>query len=322
MRKILIADDEAVVQKLLLRILAAGDYQVLSVGSGAETVRMAELEGPDLILLDVNMPDKSGLEVLRELRRDMRTQAIPVILVTGNGRLSDRIGGLDLGADDYVTKPFEPEELKARVGSVLRRSHRELSANPLTHLPGSPVIEEEVHRRIQAGEPFAFLYADIDSFKAYNDAYGYSKGDQVIHDAAGILLDSLQAEGGNGDFLGHVGGDDFVLVCAPERARRLAEHVTGLFDRSVPGYYSPEDRARGFLERPDRLGRLCRFPLMTLSVGAVTTERRRLTHYARVVELASEMKRYVKSRAEKRSSSFAFDRRNDDGPRAAPAGAT
>jgi PleD family two-component response regulator len=309
--KILIADDEAAIHSLLGRALPSNSYKILNARNGEEAFRLARAEDPNLILLDVNMPGKNGFEVLGALRSDQRTRGIPVIMLTGRGGLCDCVEGLKLGADDYITKPFELQELKARIDGVLKRSRWNLGANPLTRLPGSPIIQEEVDRRIRAGAAFAFLYADVDRFKAYNDAYGYAKGDEAIKATARLLVETVRAEGSPEDFVGHVGGDDFALVCDASRAVRIARKAALLFDEMAPDFYALVDRMRGCIEARGRSGGWERYPLMTLTVAGVTNERRVFNCYARVVELAAEMKCFLKNRPEQAVSASAFDRRSD-----------
>lgn len=310
-QRVLVADDEEMIHRLIYRTLTTKDCEVVLASDGVEALELARTVGPDLIVLDVNMPLKSGWEVLKELRSQAGTRAIPVIMLTGCGDSSDEVGGLEMGADDYITKPFKLEELRARVMSMLRRTRLDLSVNPLTRLPGSPSIEAEVTRRIAAEAPFAFLYADIDNFKAYNDHYGFAEGDKVIRATAQVLAESIGAGDAAGSFLGHVGGDDFVMVTDLEAAPHLAQRTVALFDQKVVTFYDPAGLSRGYIETQDRQGRSRQFPLMTLSVGVVTSEHRRLDHYAKVVSIASEMKSFCKSRQTDRLSRFAFDRRQD-----------
>jgi diguanylate cyclase (GGDEF)-like protein len=232
-------------------------------------------------------------------------------MLTDRGDLASEVEGLEMGADDYITKPFEQEDLRARVMSVLRRNLTDLSANPLTRLPGSPAIEAEVERRIKARSPFAFLYADIDHFKPYNDTYGFARGDQAIRATGEVLMESLRAAEAKEAFLGHVGGDDFVMMTEPDSAPHAAQRAVSLFDQKAVTFYDAEDLSRGYIEAVDRQSVRRTFPLLTLSIGVVTTEHRRLFHYGRVVSLASGMKAYCKSLPAEKLSRFAFDRRQD-----------
>ena len=309
---ILIADDNEAIRVLIQQALMYLPCRMVTTSNGEGAVRAAETEKPDLILLDINMPGKDGLEVLKELRRNIHTQMIPVILLTGNNCLENKLAGFELGADDYLTKPFHTRELRVRVENLLRRTLSELSANPLTRLPGSPAIEEEVNRRIRQKEVFAFCYVDVDHFKAYNDIYGYARGDAVIQDLASLLTEGLNTLAHPGRFIGHIGGDDFVLVLPPAGLDELLVKFTVDFDQKVKTYYSEEHARQGCVAAQDRQGKESRFPLMSLSVAVVTNENRPMEHYAKVVDVAAEVKRYLKSRTEWKGSVYMKDRRKED----------
>lgn len=288
-RTILIADDEAPVRRVLRGMLGAPDCRILTAEDGAEALALAATDPPDLVLLDIHMPKLDGWEVLRGLRAGARTCLVPVIMLTSADGLADKVGGLERGADDYVTKPFSLKELRARVEGVLRRHRQSLSANPLTGLPGNPLIEEEVERRIRDANPFALFHVDIDRFKAFNDARGFAAGDGVILETADILREVA------GDaFVGHIGGDDFSVVCGSVEAPYLAQRIVTRFD----------ERVRDRVQAPAPL---------TLSVGIATTTRRSFMSYHHAAAVASEMKNYLKSQP-RRLSRFAFDRRGDPRP--------
>jgi len=310
-KQILIVDDEKSIQAVLQRALATPSLSISSAFNGEEAISSVQARKPDLILLDIRMPGKDGREVLKELRGNIETRMIPIIILTGKGELMDKIMGFELGADDYITKPFEIKEIKARLESILRRNNRDISANPLTRLPGSPSIEEEVYHRIREAIPFAFLYVDIDQFKAFNDAYGYARGDQVIRKTAEIILKALKYRGNPGDFVGHIGGDDFVVISQPSKGEKIAEDITTHFDNTIPEFYSLEDRTRGYILTRNRLGQEQRFPLMTVTVSITSTEVRCLNHYAKVVDIAARIKRYAKLRKGNHGSLYMVDRRND-----------
>lgn len=287
-RTIMVVDDELPIRRVLSRVLDGPSRRVIAAGSGAKALALVSEHKPDLILLDVNMPDRSGWEVLSELRASFATRMIPVIMLTSAGTVSDKVGGLELGADDYVTKPFDAPELVARVEGLLRRHSLDLTANPLTGLPGSPAIQAEVVRRLRDGAPFAFFYIDVDRFKDFNDAYGFAAGDRLLLGTAGLVRRSL----GEG-FVGHVGGDDFVAISGLEEAPHAAQRLACLFDE-----YASEIRP-------------ARRPPPTLSIGIVTTAARAFASYAQVAATASEMKAYLKAETGRALSRFAFDRRRD-----------
>ena len=284
-RTIMVVDDELPIQRVLSRMLN-GPSRTVIAADGTKALAMAVERRPDLILLDVNMPQKNGWQVLGELRRCSGTSMIPVIMLTS---VMDKVGGLELGADDYMTKPFDEPELRARVEGLMRRHSLALSANPLTGLPGNPAIEAEVSRRILANDPFAFFYIDIDRFKAFNDAHGFAEGDRVLLKTAALIRESLGE-----NFVGHVGGDDFAAISGLEEAPYAAQKLATLFDEYAATLTAPDRRA------------------ITLSIGIVTTQKRAFASYNVVSAIAAQMKAYLKSEKDRTLSRFAFDRRGRD----------
>jgi len=230
-----------------------------------------------------------------------------VIMLTARGLSADKLEGFSVGADDYIVKPFDTPELLARIRGALRRSREMRAQSPLTGLPGNVRIAEEIEHRCVSGESFAVLYADLDHFKAYNDHYGFMRGDQVIQATARMLQDVALDTAGDHAFVGHVGGDDFVIVCEADQAAAVADRVIEGFDAIVGDLYDPADRERGGIEVPNRRGEVESFPLITVSIGVATTERRSFAHYAEAVAVASEMKSFTKKMHE--GSSWSVDRR-------------
>jgi GGDEF domain-containing protein len=182
----------------------------------------------------------------------------------------------------------------ARIDAVVRRREAALHASPMTRLPGGRAIDREVERRLEARTPFALTYADLDNLKAYNDTYGYAKADGVVLQTAGILREAVASHGGDGAFLGHIGGDDFVVLTAPERAARVAEEAIAAFDRVIPLYYDRADRERGFIEAVDRFGEPRRFALLSLSLATVAAPPGRFERHADLARLAAETKERAK----------------------------
>ena len=211
------------------------------------------------------------------------------------------------GPTDAISSACAP----VREAIAARRARRMLGANPLTFLPGGPAIEEEAAVRIKTGAPLAFFYVDIDNFKAYNDTYGYLNGDNAIKCVAGLLTDLQNDFAGERMFVGHIGGDDFVVMANPARAEELARAIAAGFDAMVPGFYSEADRARGMIVSKDRGGASREFPLMTLTIAIATNEKRVLDHYAKIVDISAEMKRHLKSLKNRTGSIYLKDRRGD-----------
>jgi diguanylate cyclase (GGDEF)-like protein len=242
----------------------------------------------------------------RRLRSDPSTSGVSVILLTARGLSADKLEGFSVGADDYIVKPFDTPELLARIRGVLRRAKEMRAQSPLTGLPGNVRIQDEIEERVSGARPFAILYTDLDYFKAYNDHYGFARGDQVIQYTAQMLQEVAQGIAGVEAFVGHVGGDDFVIVIDPQFAEPVAERIIQRFAQEVPQLYDEVDRARGAVELTSRSGELQRFPLVSISIGIATTERRSYSHFAEAVAIATEMKSFTKQQA---GSSWAMDRR-------------
>jgi diguanylate cyclase (GGDEF)-like protein len=291
---LLIVDDDADIQRLVTLRLQQEGYRVVPAATGTEALMAAQKQLFDLIILDLVLPDIDGFSVLGALRARTATMMTPIILLTAKDSPSEKVRGLRLGADDYVTKPFSAAELQARVRAALRRHEREAGANPSTRLPGNIAIERALRQRIDQSAPFAVCYADIDNFKAYNDTYSFLKGDAVIQQTAHVLLDAVERHGNRDDFVGHIGGDDFVVITTPDRAEAFCAHAIASFDRLAPLFYDAETRRRGFIDALDRQGRPARYPFVSLSIGIVSTARHAIQHVAEVAQRSVEPKRRAK----------------------------
>lgn len=294
-KKILIIDDTEMMVKLTTDILMEKGYDVVSANNGVDGIKMVMSENPDLVLLDVVMPGIDGFEVCKLLRKDESNNLMPIIMLTAQGNEEDKLAGLELGADDYITKPFNPRELISRVKNTLLRIDRNRLANPLTGLPGNIEIQSEINYRIVKEMIFSVLYLDVDNFKAYNDAYGFSRGDSAIKLIADILMDNVRTFGSKSDFLGHIGGDDFVVITVPECADALCENIIKDFDERVPELYSDQDKQSGFISTTNRRGYITKYPIMTVSIAVVSNEHRVLCNHLQVGEIAAELKKKAKS---------------------------
>jgi diguanylate cyclase (GGDEF)-like protein len=295
MPHVLVVDDDQNLRKIIQANLELAGYGVTAVPNGADALRELDHAQPDLVVLDVMMPAMDGYEVARKIRSRPAGAHVPIIMLTAKGEVEDKLAGFDAGVDDYITKPFGPQELLARVRAKIVRVEMDASLSPLTRLPGNLAIEAEVRRRIASGAPFAVLYMDLDNFKAFNDVYGFTHGDEAIRLLASIAVDVVRRRGTTLDFVGHIGGDDFLVVTLPDRAEEIAREIIADFDRSIRELYRPQDLRQGFIETHDRRGALNRYAIMSLSIALVSSEQRALTDYAQIGETAAELKRYAKS---------------------------
>jgi diguanylate cyclase (GGDEF)-like protein len=293
--KIMIVDDDPDILDVIRITLEAEGYQVIEAHDGKEAVEMVKKSVPDLLVTDLKMPKMCGDEVCKTLKQDILIQHMPIIMLTGKGETTDKIHGINAGADDYMVKPFEPQELVARVKMVLRRTARDLDANPLTRLPGNVSIINEIGSRIDKKELFAVCYVDLDKFKTFNDKYGFEKGDEVIKNTARILINSVQEKGTPQDFIGHVGGDDFVVITIPDKVDGLCKKIIADFNFMVPGLYNKEDLEKGYIVGRDRQKKIRKIPLLSISIGVVTNEKIAINHVGEVGELGAELKEYAKN---------------------------
>ncbi len=303
---ILVADDDPKVRELLRIFLDKAGYRVILAGNGTEAISMAGEKMPDVILVDVMMPQMDGFEVCRQLRNDTRIGHVPILMLTSRSALGDKLSGFESGADDYVTKPFDLDELLARIRALLRRAREIPVRNPLTGLPGNRLLEEELRYRLQSGGHWALLYIDMDNFKAFNDAYGFVRGDEAIRLLARLIQESVAEKGSPDDFIGHIGGDDFAVITRPEQAKAICQTLVERFDASIPSLYDPADLEQGYLRGYDRHGVPHRFPLMTISIGVVTSVNRAFLSLDEVSRLAAEMKGLAKRMP---GSTYTVDRR-------------
>ena len=302
---ILVVDDDPDIARFVEVNLRSAGYDVSVAGDGEEALERAADLRPDLVLLDVMMPRLDGFEVAQRLRKNPQTANTSIIMLTAKALSSDKVTGLQSGADDYIIKPFDPIELLARVKGTLRRAKEMRNLSPLTGLPGNIRIQEEIERQVREHHPFAVLYLDLDNFKTYNDKYGFVRGDRLIQGTARMLQDAVMAYDQDG-FVGHVGGDDFVAVVLPETAEDVATRVCERFDQDRALYYEDDDLARGFVRMEDRKGVEQDIPLVSVSIGIATTSKRAFAHYGEAVAVATEMKQFAKRDG---GSSFAVDRR-------------
>lgn len=292
--RILIAEDEPDLRQVLRMQLELDGFEVIEATDGREAVALAQSDAPDLLLLDVMMPMMDGHEVCRQLRSSFSTRHIPIVMLTARNEMTSKVRGLEGGANDYVTKPWNRDELLLRVRNVLDWSQQQRAASPLTGLPGNHSINDEIRHRLARNTPFALLQIDIDHFKAFNDYYGYARGDQAIQMLARILTEAVQKHGSEDGFVGHIGGDDFVVLTSPEAAEVLGEGILEWFNNAARELYDAEDRERGHVEVLNRRHVVERFPLMSLTIALVSTDRVPVTHLAELIDIAQELKAHGK----------------------------
>ncbi|MBI4777887.1 response regulator [Candidatus Desantisbacteria bacterium] len=292
---ILIVDDEMDVLMSLSDLLENAGYETITAQNGEQAFRLMREKIPHLVILDLMLPSMDGYQICKKIRQNIVFQHIPVIILTAMDAMDVEMQVLDFGADDYMVKSIRPERLLAKIRSLIQRTYLGLDANPLTMLPGNNSIREKVNNLLATKDTFAFCYIDLDNFKVFNDNYGFEQGDKVIRLTANVLINIIKQSETINNFIGHIGGDDFVLITSAERVDTICLEIIKRFEASIPEMYSKEDRERGYIFGHDRGGIEKKFPLMTISIGIVTTESKNITHFAQISQIATEMKQYTKS---------------------------
>jgi diguanylate cyclase (GGDEF)-like protein len=293
-KKILVIEDEEILRELLKDVLERTGFNVVVASDCREGLEKVYSEQPDLILLDCQMPKMDGYEVLQNLRKDPMMINKPVIMLTVKSSEMDQLKGINLGVDDYMTKPFNQQILIAKIKTILERKELSLSTNPLTHLPGNLAIQKEFQERLANNSKVVFLYLDLANFKSYNDCYGFQKGDEVIKHLANILVRAVKLYGDEDSFVGHIGGDDFVVIADLDNYKQIGNEIINNFDSTIKNFYSEEDRKRGYIVAKDRQGNIQNFPIMTVSISCVSPQKRKIEHYAHIGQIAAELKKYAK----------------------------
>ncbi|HVR34026.1 MAG TPA: response regulator [Acidimicrobiia bacterium] len=304
-RVLVVDDDDDIVRVVRINLELEG-FEVDTAGDGQEALDRAVANPPDIVLLDIMMPRMDGLTALRKMRSQPSLASTSIVLLTARGLTEDRVNGLELGADDYVTKPFDVVELVARVKAVLRRTKTARDTSPLTGLPGNFSIGAEIEQRIASDRPFALVYCDLDNFKAFNDHYGFMRGDQVIQFSADVLRQSVADIGDDEGFVGHIGGDDFVAITDADAAEAFCKSVIDRFDDGILDYYDTADALKGYIEVTDRRGERYAFPVVAMSMGVVTNRTRPITTQWEASAVAVEMKEFAKKQP---GSAYRIDRR-------------
>ena len=293
--RILVVEDDADISNMLRIYFTSQGYEVVAVMRGGDALERCRQQLPHVIVLDIMLPDIDGYEVCTQLRTNLRTSHIPIIFLTQKDERSDRIAGLERGADDYITKPFDIEELRLRVHNAQRRAERESLTNPTTGLPSGKLIEEQL-RLLMRKKNWSLLYVGLPGIEAFNDVYGFVASDEVLRFAALVMSEAVDRLGSPEDFIGHVGSDDFIIIVQGDRARPIADALVKRFNEEVGAHYDFRARQQGYIAYKDKDGREQRAPLMTMAVGMISPDDQQFTDIREITEAAADARRRSMSR--------------------------
>lgn len=288
--RILVVEDDFDISNMLRIYFTSQGYDVVVASRGGDALERCRQQLPNVIVLDIMLPDIDGYGVCQQLRTNLRTSHIPIIFLTQKDERSDRIAGLELGADDYITKPFDIEELRLRVQNAIRRAERESLTNPTTGLPSGRLNEEQL-RLLMRKQNWNLLYVGINGLDDFNNAYGFLAGDDVLRFVALQLSEITDTAGTADDYIGHVGGDKFMLITKSDRGKSLAGVLKTKFAEGILSHYSFIDRDRGYIIIKDADGHDRRAPLMRMCVGLISSDTQQFTDIREITEAAAEARR-------------------------------
>ncbi len=305
--RILVVEDDPTIREMLRKTFEPVSH-VLEAADGQSALELMRSQGPDFVVTDLMMPGVSGLDLLEQARRAHWGSTVPFLVLTANTRERVLLECFRLGADDFMVKPFSIVELRVRVSSIHVRLQHARDRNPLTGIPGNNAIRRAVEQRLAQGVPFSLATLDLDHFKAFNDTRGFDRGDEVIVLLANLLSEYAHELGADDTFVGHIGGDDFVVLLHPSQVEHLAAWVHPRFASAVQRYYDDEELQTGSVDIINRHGEAETVPLMSVSIGVVDAGRPGLSDYRRLAEVAAEVKKVAKATP---GNSLFVDRRLD-----------
>jgi len=306
---VLLVEDSETLRKMVGIALEEQGHKVLLAADGAEALTQMRTHDPEIIVLDINLPDIDGFELCKRFKSDPCNHAVPVVMMTSLDQAGFEIMAIDAGADDFVTKPVDPMVLDARIEMLVSRLRRERFENVLTGLPGAVLSEQRLGFFLERGKSFAVVVVDIDGFRAFNQRFGYIRGDLLLKHTAQLITETCMFEKCAEPFIGHRGADDFLFVCEPDVAERTATELVEAFDSSVLDFYEDEDREREGFILIDRMGESQEYGPLTMSCSVVSSEKRHFSSVMAMLDEAEDLLKYAKSQE---GSFVAVDRRSDD----------
>jgi DNA-binding response OmpR family regulator len=291
--KILVVEDDVDISNMLRIYFSGQGYDIQVAPRGGDALSFTRKQLPHLIVLDIMLPDMDGYAVCKELRTTTRTSHIPIIFLTQKDERSDKIQGLELGADDYITKPFDIEELRLRVQNAIQRSEMISLTDANSGLPSGRLIEDQLRNLMRNLDNNNWSYIDlkINNLEPFKEVYGFVAGNEVQRFAALLLGEVVDELGTPDDFVGHPGGDNFVIITYSPQVDQFKERLLKRFAEEVKQHYSFIDRERGYMIVPDANGVERQVPLMTLSAGSVSARNRTFADIREITELAAEDRR-------------------------------
>ena len=289
--RLLIVEDDLDISNMLRIYFSSQGYEVDTAPRGSDALEKTRQNLPHLIVLDIMLPDIDGFEVCRILRTNTRTSHVPIIFLTQKDERSDKLQGLELGADDYITKPFDIEELKLRAQRAIERSEQQSLTDPRSGLPSGRLIEEQLRRIIRLDD-WSLMDVRINYFEPFKEVYGFVAGDDVLRFTAMLMGEVVDELGSSNDFIGHAGGDNFIIITTETASTEIRQRLKKRFAEEVLSHYNFLDRDQGYIVAAVEDGRPREIPLMSLAIGMVSPSQHEFADIREITELAAEARRY------------------------------
>ena len=300
----IIDDDESSLP--IFRELFKKDNEFKFIGVKTEQIDIALKNIPFLIIINEDAIDRNVLDVCEKIRTDEDNQITPIIVVSSNTDRKHRLNVLSKSVEYYIKKPVDTDYLYYTVKNLNRLLSINRRISPLTGLPGNIQIHAELKKRISKGEEFSVLYLDLDNFKAYNDVYGFLKGDQIIEFTAQVITRCVHEIFLENSFIGHIGGDDFIAIVPSVEVDEICQSIIANFDKNVMKFFTEQDIEKGYIEVANRKGIIEQFALTSISIGVVIVEKGRFSNILEIGDVGAQVKHMAKSTM---GSSYAIDRR-------------
>jgi len=289
-KRILVVEDDFDISNMLRIYFGGQGYDVEVAPKGEEALASVSKKLPNLIVLDINLPDMSGYDVCIQLRTTKRTSHVPIIFLTQKDERSDKIRGLETGADDYITKPFDIEELKLRVVNAIQAADRVKNIDGKTNLPTGRLIEDHLRDLMRGDDDWTYIDIKINGYTSFSEVYGWTAGDEVLRFATIMIGEIVDQMGTSNDFIGNPGQDNFVVITHTANVESIIDKLTDEFENRVKQHYSFIDRERGYILVPGDDGEK-QVELMNLAIGSVSTRTHQFSDIREITELAAEDRR-------------------------------
>ena len=300
----IIDDDESSIMVFEKLFQKDEDYKFISVKS--EQIDIALKNIPSIIIINEDAIEVDIIELCQKIRHDDDNSITPIIVVSSNSETKHRTDILKESVEYYIKKPVNTQYLYFTIKNLGRLININRRISPLTGLPGNVQIHAELKKKIANKEEFSVLYLDLDNFKAYNDVYGFLKGDEIIKFTADTIMKCVHSSIPTNAFIGHIGGDDFIAIVPTLDCNEICESIIANFDGSVTKFFTEEDVEKGYIEVANRKGVIEQFPLTSISIGVVEADKGRFANILEIGEVGAQVKHMAKSVM---GSSYAIDRR-------------